>query len=57
MEKNIKEEITRLIKSNEIKDPNDERIETCIADLFPNEYCNDQEFVDFQIEIAKLIGV
>lgn len=55
MKEKTKKEVKGLIQLNNITNPNDERIETCIADRFPEEYKNEQEYISFQVEISEMI--
>ena len=55
MKEETKKEVEDLIKLNNITDSNDEKISTCIADSFPEEYATEQEYIDFQIEIAEIV--
>lgn len=57
MKKEIEEKVIELIEMNEITKSDDGRIETHIADRFPGEYSNDQEYVAFQMEIGKLVDL
>lgn len=54
MEKSIKAEIQNILTRDNITDSKDSRIEE-IADKYPDQYRNDQEYVEFQMEIANLI--
>jgi len=55
MEDSTAREVIRLIELNEIIESDDDKIEG-IAERFPNEYNNDQEYVAFQMEIGKLVA-
>jgi hypothetical protein len=55
MKEETKKEIRRLIVLNVITKSDDEKIETCIADRFPEEYENESEYISFQEEIGELV--
>ena len=55
MKEETRKTVENLIKLNNITNPEDNRIETCIADSFPKEYATEQEYISFQVEIAKII--
>lgn len=55
MEKQTANKVKKLIKLYEITSPDDERIEG-IADLFTDEYIDEQSFVAFQKEISEIVG-
>lgn len=54
MKQKTKAEISRLITNMAIYKTDDSRIEE-IADRFPEEYSTEQEYVEFQLKIAKMI--
>ena len=55
MNKKIKAQVLELIELNGVTKPDDSRIETCIADRFPEAYNNEQEYIEFQQEIAGVV--
>lgn len=56
MKEETRREVLNLIELNNIQNPDDERIETCIADRFPEEYTTETEYIQFQEEIGNMIG-
>jgi len=55
MELSIIEKIQKLIELNQITEKDDERIGPCIADRFPDQYDNEQEYIEFNEAITALI--
>ena len=56
MKEETRREVVNLIALNNIQNPDDERIETCIADRFPEEYTNEAEYIQFQEQIANIVS-
>ena len=55
MKEKTKKEVIEYIKLYEITDPCHERVNV-LACNFPEEYNNEQEFIEFQFEIGELIN-
>ena len=56
MKEEIKKEIKKLLALNEVSNPDSEHIEE-IADCFPQMYSTEQEYINFQQEIAKMVQI
>jgi len=54
MESKTRKEITKYIIDFEVIDPASEDIET-LAIRYPDEYTTEEEYIDFQLEIAKMV--
>ena len=54
MKKETEAKVRRLIVNLAITESDDPKIEK-IADEFPSEYSNEEEYVEFQIEIADIV--
>ena len=54
MKTKIREKINELIELKDITDPCDSLIEY-IATIFPGEYTNENEYVNFQIDIGRMV--